>query len=413
VSSLGTSAALGTAAASRSRLRRHWYLVPFAIFAVTRIIDAIMLIVMARHQVPDPVVQVSPLGPYGVAQPSYLEVIANWDGQWYREIATHGYPGELPMVDGKVEQNVWAYYPLYPGLIRIVMAAHVSFGVAASIVSLTCAAAAMCLLFRMLDRTAGRFAATMGVVAMCSFPAAVSFQLAYTEGLALLLLLSALWCLREGRYFGLMAATVALSLTRPIVLPLTLVLAVTWLVRWRSTRSEFLTGDRFRLALATGISIASFGLWPVIAWLGTGDPSAFGVSQQAWILDGSTGWPTWLALLVSLSSPALVVVVCVGLAVLGLVLLRRSAALYGPQLRWWAGLYPLYVLAATRPTSSIVRYAMFAIVPWWPFPEVDRQSFSRRAQVGLVLMVGAVGIFTQYWWLRWFFILSQHGPFFP
>jgi len=33
--------------------------------------------------------------------------------------------------------------------------------------------------------------------------------------------------------------------------------------------------------------------------------------------------------------------------------------------------------------------------------------------VGLVLLVGAVGIFTQYWWLRWFFILSQHGPFFP
>jgi hypothetical protein len=40
---------------------------------------------------------------------SYLHLIANWDGQWYRQIATHGYPSHVPVVNGAVQQNAWAF----------------------------------------------------------------------------------------------------------------------------------------------------------------------------------------------------------------------------------------------------------------------------------------------------------------
>jgi hypothetical protein len=60
-------------------------------------------------------------------------------------------------------------------------------------VSLVCAAAAMCVLHATLRPTLGAFGPGMAVLALCVCPAAPAFQAAYTEGLALLLVLAALW----------------------------------------------------------------------------------------------------------------------------------------------------------------------------------------------------------------------------
>ncbi|MEV6114356.1 hypothetical protein AB0L59_18030 [Streptomyces sp. NPDC052109] len=55
------------------------------------------------------------------------DVLATWDGWWYRQIALHGYDPQLVHVPGAtglvtLEGNSAAFFPLYPALMRMVMA---------------------------------------------------------------------------------------------------------------------------------------------------------------------------------------------------------------------------------------------------------------------------------------------------
>jgi hypothetical protein len=76
-----------------------WFVLPLALFLATRVVDAVLLLIAARHQLPAaqfpggvvPVVR-DPVG--------YFNVIQNWDGQWFRTIAEHGYPTTLPRQHG-------------------------------------------------------------------------------------------------------------------------------------------------------------------------------------------------------------------------------------------------------------------------------------------------------------------------
>src|SRR6476661_2812908 len=99
---------------SVSFLRRlPWFAVPLAIFALTRAADAVMILVIARDQIPAAALSGDLPLPTLVDPHSYFHVIANWDGQWYRLIAGHGYPSTLPTRDGVVQQNAWAFYPVF------------------------------------------------------------------------------------------------------------------------------------------------------------------------------------------------------------------------------------------------------------------------------------------------------------
>src|SRR3954452_4833685 len=143
-----------------SLLRRTpWYVVPLAIFLLTRLVDVVLIIWISRDQIPTAALGSDLPLPTLVDPHSYFHVIANWDGQWYRLIASHGYPTTLPTQDGVGTQNALAYYPVFPLLVRMVMFTGASFGAAASVVSLASGAAAMCFLDRMLVPRCGRFVA--------------------------------------------------------------------------------------------------------------------------------------------------------------------------------------------------------------------------------------------------------------
>ena len=148
-----------------------------------------------------------PAGP----DPGYLTVLGNWDGQWYGEIATNGYPSELPREDGEVIPNVWAFYPLFPYLVRLVMVlSHLPFEVAATLITMTAGAAAVLLLYRLVAPVGGHFNALTTVTALSFFPAAPVLQAAYADSLTLLLVVVCLTLLRDRRFPLLILATVLL-----------------------------------------------------------------------------------------------------------------------------------------------------------------------------------------------------------
>lgn len=397
------------------RLRRWpWWSIPTIVFLATRIPSGLMLAWMGRDQLPARALRPGETVATRVDPPTYWHLIANWDGQWYQRAAEHGFPSHLPMFHGAVQQNTWGFYPLYPATVRAVMLTGLPFAAAASLVSVACGTVAVCLLYRMLVPRCGRFAATMTVLALCTYPATVTLQAAYTESMALLLALAALMCLGRRRYVALLGFAVLLSLTRPIVLPLALVVGVHWLVRWRRRKDDpFPPRAAVGVACVAVLTALTFLIWPVVAALVTGRWDAYSATRNAWDLQEAHGWPSWLLVFMGSGTVALRILVVVCVVALAWVVFRRWAVLWGWELRTWAWAYPLFLLGTTRPTFSIFRYAMLAAVPWWPFPEAGRTVVTTRGRVGLACLVLVIGLVGQAAWMHWFYVITPAAHGYP
>jgi hypothetical protein len=75
-------------------------------------------------------------------------------------------------------------------------------------------------------------------------------------------------------------------------------------------------------------------------------------------------------------------------------------------MRLWTVVYPVFILAATPPTSSIFRYGLLAGASAWPAPGVAARLTSPRARAALCAGVLVVGVLTQYAWVRWYLVID-------
>ena len=75
---------------------------------------------------------------------SYGDVTNNWDGTWYERVVIQGYPSHLPIDSSHaVGQNTWAFYPLFPRLVAVLMqVTGLAWTPCAGLFSLICAAIA-------------------------------------------------------------------------------------------------------------------------------------------------------------------------------------------------------------------------------------------------------------------------------
>jgi hypothetical protein len=154
------------------------------------------------------------------------EAMKVWDGGWYIDTAIIGYQHQLPMADGHVAQNFFAFFPLYPMSIRLFHGFGLSPLKAALVVSALAGAIAAVLVWFLLERLWGRDAADRGTALFCFFPGSVVFSLAYSEALMLALAAGCLLALVSRRWLiaGVLAALG--TATRPNALAL--VAACAW-----------------------------------------------------------------------------------------------------------------------------------------------------------------------------------------
>jgi hypothetical protein len=384
--------------------------IPLGIWLAFTAVSAVFLLVGASHQVAlersVPGYDVTAPTP---ASPGYFGVVGNWDANWYRSIAERGYPQVLPVDDrGEVTRNAWAFYPAYPMIVRGVMAVTAtSFDVSAWWVSLVCGALAMILLFRLVQPRIGLFGASALVSCVMAYVTAPVLQVAYTEGLALVLIALFIGALERRWLTTAVALALVLSLTRPIALPLGLVMGTVLLRDWTRDRNEP-RGPRLPVKAVTAAAVVflTAGLWPMIAWVATGRPRAFFETQAAWPVnrDGIGGWLGDMAHLTPLG--------LVGLAVVLYVVwvgTRPAAGFWGPELRAWSLAYPLYLILASRPSPSILRYLMLAVAPLWPCPALGIAYLRHRPwlPVAILAVVVLTGVTLQYFWVMNVFTVAQ------
>jgi hypothetical protein len=388
-------------AAARSRISfATWF--PLTVYAVARLVDVVFIMIAARHQIDLP-----------VGDNVYGSVTSNnWDGQWYSRIADNGYPSTIPRdVNGHAIQNEWGFYPVYPFFVGAIMRiSGLGFTVVAPVLSTLLGAAAVTVMFRLVSQVAGRFAACATVLLTCTYMAAPAMQIAYTDSMGLLLVCSALLLLVNRQYGWLVPVLVTLALTRAVALAFVPVLVVHGLSRYRARAVDpFPIRDRWRLAALAGLAVAVTGLWPTIAALTTGDLKAYTETMSAW---GKTGQ---LPVLIEFPAFAWVYGGVPGvagllaiIALIATIALHRGARAWGPEVRAWAGFYPLYLLLATAPGSSNVRHLLLAFPLMWPFPDEAISASDRRRRAALVAVLAIFGLLAQWIWISEFLVVS--GP---
>jgi hypothetical protein len=396
------------------RPRRRFVLWVLAIFAMARVVTTTILLLVMRQQAPSGMTGGDDV-PVG-----YFAFTALWDGQWYQLIAEDGYPSSLPVTDsGKVGENAWAFYPLFPYLARTVMAVTgLGFPAAASTLALLCGAAAAVIMGLLLRDRVGDPAAYLVVALWASFPASVTLQLAYTESLAMLLLVGYLYALSRERW--LVAAGVALlvGLSRPIAVPLGVVTLVVLVIRWRQRAERPIRVREYAAMAASLVGCGVAGLlWPAIAWWRTGVSSAYTDTMAAWRgyatvepftpwLDkaryflGDTWGPVWLAVI-----PIVLVMMVAG----------PWSKNLGADLRTWSLAYPAYLGVVLDPFTSIFRY----LVPLFPLLVVvlgagwaDRRGNGWGRLLWRAVPLLVVFVVCQYWWTDelWRFVPPSDYP---
>ncbi|KAB7746258.1 hypothetical protein GA707_01690 [Nostocoides sp. F2B08] len=324
---------------------------------------------------------------------TFLDMSVLWDGSWYRHIVENGYPDQLPLdAVGNVAQNAWAFYPLFPELVgRLMGLTGADFRLAATLVSLVAGAGAAVLMVHLFARYAPAPVALAAMTVWAVQPAAPTLQIAYTEALAMLILVGLLTSLIDRRWGAVAVLAVLLGLTRPIAVPVAAVVGVVVLrevLAWwreRPGRPAHTLVEPVAALAVTGLSAV---LWPTFVGLRTGRSDAYSETMSSWRAGHEIvplrPWIDNTAVLLFADSarPRLYAALAVGLLVAFLI-----AAAVGPwayrlpmELRLWMLAYPAYLAVVLDVGTSLIRYAipLFPValviiggglrrIPrWWP-----------------------------------------------
>jgi hypothetical protein len=189
---------------------------------------------------------------------------ARFDAAWYLAIANHGYE-----VGGRA-----AFFPVFPGLVRVGGELVGSPLIAGILISSGCGLAGLYFLHRLVALDFGLERARTVVWLAAWFPGALVISAVYSESLFLLVSVGAIYAARLDRWqlAGMLGAVAAATRSGGVIVIVPL-LIIYW-YRYRRIRPDVLW-------LLVGVPA---GLLAYVAYLGlsTGDPTSVFSAQAAW-----------------------------------------------------------------------------------------------------------------------------------
>ncbi|MFC3572497.1 hypothetical protein ACFOZ0_04210 [Streptomyces yaanensis] len=332
----------------RVRLRLQDRLVPgaapaLALFASLRL-AGVAAIALANHL---------------AGRPLLKALTHSWDSRWYLHIAEHGYGTRVHVLatTGAVQRD-WAFFPLYPGLIRIVSTVlPLTPGAAALLIAWCAAGVAAYGIYAIGHHLYGRAVATALVGLWAALPHSVVLDIAYTEPLFTALAAWSLYAVLRSRWLWAGALAGLAGLSRPTgfaVAAAIIAVAAHEVVRWRG---------RVPRGLWIGTAIAPLGWVGFVLWVGdsTGDPlGGYFRVQRAWdsrfdfgagslhflrallLHGGRVDYP--LALVIVTAAVLLFCLLCMDRAPLGLIV--------------YAGILVLITVGGSGPYASKPRFLL-------------------------------------------------------
>ncbi|MER8006563.1 hypothetical protein [Streptomyces sp. NPDC094149] len=212
------------------------------------------------------------------------DVLASWDGWWYQQIAAHGYDPALvriPEASGLItlEGNSAAFFPLYPGTMRLVSSCT-GLGLygAGMLVSILASFVAALGVYAVTARFGGRRAGLAAAGLWAVWPGSGAEWSGYSESLYVALAVWACHAVMSDRWLTAGVLTFTAGLARPTALALIAALTFAAL-RTLHHRQEDVARPM------TAILIAPLGLMGYLLWVGDrmGDLTGyFKLQKGAW-----------------------------------------------------------------------------------------------------------------------------------
>lgn len=367
-----------------------WYARVLAVWAAARFFSFTVFVAVAARQ---------GLNPWGwEGTPSYLEFIGAWDSEWYQRIFTGGYPSEIPRDEsGRAQENEWAFYALFPGLVRALAAVTgLGWEVLAPLVATAAGFGAALMVYRLFALRASSGTALWGVVFVAVNPVSPVLQVPYAESLNLLLLAASLYLLITRRYLSAVPVVLVMCLSRPVGVAFALMMGILFARRWILRRKEaFPPAEAWRMVALGGASGVGALAWPGLAWWYTGEMTAYTDTETAWRGDTLLVFKPWFVEAERLFGPDLGPVALIALVALTVLCLNAEPVRrLGVEMQVWCAAYVLYLLAFLNPLTSTFRL----LLPLFPLGLALASLSSSRAYrttVALAFMV------LQVVWVAW------------
>ncbi|MCX4744932.1 hypothetical protein OG455_05245 [Kitasatospora sp. NBC_01287] len=193
------------------------------------------------------------------------DVLGSWDGAWYQQVAIHGYHPQLIYTTGgffTAEQNSAGFFPLYPGLMRLVMECTGlgSFG-AGMLVAIVGAFAAAAGIYKVTARLGGPKAGVIAALIWAVFPGSGAEWAVYSDSLFVALCAWACYCVMTHRWLTAGTLTLIAGLSRPTSAALIAAVGLAALVALVRRQDGVLR------PLLAGL-MAPWGLIGYLAWVG-------------------------------------------------------------------------------------------------------------------------------------------------
>ncbi|HET8767462.1 MAG TPA: hypothetical protein VFM86_09055 [Pedococcus sp.] len=349
----------------------------------------------------------------GHVDPNVADILGGWDGVWYRRIAQTGYPVPLPADPdtGLLTYSEWAFYPVFPFLVRGLMVTGLPFLGAAVTLNLLLGAAATLLVWRCFHfalhaspQPARERLALTAASLWCLYPATGVLVMPYTEAVAAVLIAGSLLLLMQRRYAWVATLALVLGFTRAVAPAIACAVLAHLVLRWREDRAAGvapLAGQRVTAGLMIAATAVSSLSWPVVVGLVSGLPTAFFDVQAAWGQKPESGpFVLWLAWAWESHGFFGVLVLVSLVATYIALILGRHGRWLAVELRVWALAYPLYLLAVVRPITSMWRFLLldFPIAALVASVAMRTSTGARivphwRRRVGVVAVVLVLGMF--------------------
>ncbi|WP_229816347.1 hypothetical protein [Streptomyces lucensis] len=340
-----------------------------ALFAAVRLAGVLAVVLTNAHR----------------GHPLVRNLAHSWDSRWYLHIATHGY-GRLIWIspDGAVQTD-WAFFPLYPGLIRALTALlPLTAGQAALLLAWAAAGAAAYGVYAVGHHLHGRGVATALVALWAVLPHAVELTIAYTESLFAALAAWSLYCVLRGRWLWAGSLAALAGLARPSGF------AVAVAVALAAAHEALRRRGRVPAALWAGAVLAPLGWLGYVLWVGSRTDDLLGgylKVQSAWDsrFDFGAGSLRFVKALLlhggGFVYPAALVIVSAGVLLFALLCLERAPL----ALVVFAGVLVLLVIGASGSFSSKPRFLLPAFPLLIPMARALARTWRlRRARAVLV-----------------------------
>ncbi|ADX73780.1 hypothetical protein Asphe3_26600 [Pseudarthrobacter phenanthrenivorans Sphe3] len=379
-----------------------WWVQVTALYFAARLVSAFIFMAAALHQGPNP---------WFPAKPDYWNFINIWDARWYGRIITSGYPSVLPTdAAGNVQENAWAFYPLFPALAGgLSGVTGLPPAAALTLIAMLAGWGAALLVYLLFRQKVPHGPALWGVAFFATFPVSAILQVPYAESLSLLLLAAALLLVVRRQYLWAIPVVVLLCLSRPVGVPFAAMLGLILLSRLRDRfagrkavgRQQHGKGDLAGLTALTAVGGAMALAWPAAAWAATGDIQAYTKTETVWRGQDLVPFKPWFDTGVELFGPVLgLLAPFVFVAAFGAALFLAPVRQLGAELRLWCACYMGYLVVFLHPQTSTFRM----LLPLFPLALgavlVSRSRAYRWAVVVMFLLLQIV-------WIVWLWAWAQ------